>query len=249
MIADVWTVMRKELRELVFQRSGMRGAGRGGWLNLAIIAVVFGIFLPLQLGREWITAPFLLIYWAWVPLFLVSSVIADSFAGERERHTLETLLASRLSDRAILFGKIAAGIVYGCGLTFISLLIGAVTVNIAHWSGRVLFYPAQSALGGVALSLLGGGLAATAGVIVSLRAASVRQAAQTMSLAIMVLLFVPIFGFQALPAAWKARLAQSVAHLDVGQAILIGVIALFVLDALALIAAMARFKRARLILD
>lgn len=249
MIADIWTVMRKELRELLFQRSSMRGAGRGGWLNLAIIAVVFGIFLPLQLGTDWVNSPIVLIYWAWVPLFLVSGVIADSFAGERERHTLETLLASRLSDQAILFGKIAAGIAYGCGLTFISLLLGVVTVNVTRWSGSVLFYPARIAAGGVVLSLFGAGLAATAGVLVSLRATSVRQAAQTMSLAIMILLFVPILGLQALPAAWKARLAQAVTTLDLTQVILAGLAVLVVLDAITLAAAMARFQRARLILD
>ena len=37
------------------------------------------------------------VMWMWFSLLLVINVVADSFAGERERHTLETLLASRLS--------------------------------------------------------------------------------------------------------------------------------------------------------
>ena len=69
---------------------------------------VFGVFLPLQNGASWVTSPITMVYWAWMPLMLVTGVIADSFAGERERHTLETLLASRLPDRAILLGKVAA---------------------------------------------------------------------------------------------------------------------------------------------
>ena len=37
-------------------------------------------------------------------------MIADGIPGERERHTLETLLASRLSDRSILLGKVMAAV-------------------------------------------------------------------------------------------------------------------------------------------
>jgi len=70
--------------------------------------------------------------WAWVPLFLVMGVIAYSFAGDRERHTLETLLASRLSNRAILLGKIAAAVGYALRVTLLSLAAGLVTVNVAH---------------------------------------------------------------------------------------------------------------------
>lgn len=47
------------------------------------------------------------------PLVLTLTMVADSFAGERERHALETLLASRLSDRAILLGEAAALTSYG----------------------------------------------------------------------------------------------------------------------------------------
>ena len=65
-------------------------------------------------------------------------MIADSFAGERERHTLETLLASRLSDRAILFGKIAACIAYGWLMAMLCVLVGTITENVSHWEGQVL---------------------------------------------------------------------------------------------------------------
>ena len=78
--------------------------------------------------------------------------------------------------------------------------------RLGSCQGELLMYQPNIALGGLALSFLGAGLAATAGVLVSLRAGSVRQAAQTMSIAIMVLLFVPIFGLQALPAETQQRL-------------------------------------------
>lgn len=108
-MADVLAVASKEWRELLGPR-GFRGKS-----GIALILVAFGIILPLQTGRAWITAPSVVIAWSWVPMFLVSTVIADAIAGERERHTLETLLATRLSDNAILFGKIAAAIGYAGG--------------------------------------------------------------------------------------------------------------------------------------
>ena len=249
MIHDIVTVAQKELKEILLVRSMGRINQRGGWLNLVLIMGVFGIFLPLNSGPDWIDSPGTLFLWAWVPLFLVTGVTADSFAGERERHTLETLLASRLPDEAILMGKVMAAVLYGWGLALISVVLGVITINVAFWEGQVRMYPPEFALGGLALGLLGAGLAATAGVLVSLRSGSVRQAAQTMSLAIMVLLFVPVFGLQALPDETTARLMEALARLNMSQ-VVVGILALLlVIDAALLGAAMARFKRARLILD
>jgi ABC-2 type transport system permease protein len=245
MMVDVWTVMRKEWKEILF----LRGSLRGGAIGLLIMLGVFGIVLPLQTGRAWVESPMVLVYWVWVPLFLVSGVIADSFAGERERHTLEALLSTRLSDRSILFGKIGAAVGYAWGVTLVCLLLGLATVNLAYGRGEWLVYPAEVGWGILGLSLLGATLVANAGVLISLRASSVRQAQQTLSIAIMLLLFVPIFGSQALPAGWRRRIAEALMMADVTQAVLIAVAVLVVLDFGLLIAAMARFKRARLILS
>jgi ABC-2 type transport system permease protein len=250
MMGDIVTVVVKELKEYLLQRGGLsRSSGaRGGWLSLLLLVAVFGILLPYQSGRDWVQTP-VVIVWAWVPLFLTTSITADSFAGERERHTLETLLASRLSDRAILLGKVAAAISYGWGVTLVSLAVGLVTVNVAFRDGGLALYPLEAALGGLLLSFLAAGLAATAGVLVSLRAATVRQAAQTMSIAIMVLLFVPIFGFQALPPATVNEVMLWVEEVGVNGLVLVVALGLALLDAALLAAAMARFQRAKLILD
>lgn len=249
MIADILTVAQKELKEIVLSRTTGGLNRRGGWLNLILIIGVFGIFLPYQNGPDWVESPTTLFLWTWVPLFLVSGVTADSFAGERERHTLETLLASRLSDQSILFGKVLAAILYGWGLAMISVVLGVITVNVAFWEGAVRLYPLDFVLAGLLLGLLGAGLSATAGVLVSLRSGSVRQAAQTMSLAIMILLFVPVFGVQALPAETQARLFAALQGMRLSQILLIIAGVLLVLDLGLLGAAMARFQRARLILD
>ena len=124
-MTDAWAIIWKEWREMLGQR-GLRGKS-----GLLLTIGVFGIALPLQAGRAWIESPVLLVTWSWVPMFLVSTVIADAFAGERERHTLETLLATRLSDRTILFGKMGAAIGYAAAITVASLVLGVLTVNVA----------------------------------------------------------------------------------------------------------------------
>lgn len=244
MITDIWTIIWKEIKEILFQRGNLRG----GWLGLLVFIGVFGIFMPLQSGPAWVESPTGLFIWGWVPFLLVSGVVAGSFAGERERHTLETLLASRLSDRAILFGKIAAAIAYGWGITMVSVLLGLITINVVHWQGRPIFYPAATGLGIVGLSFLVAMLAAGLGVLVSLRAATVRQAQQTFSIAFF-LLFIPLFVLPMLPEEWQARLIDLAANADFGAIVSIVAITLLVIDVILILAAMARFKRDRLILD
>lgn len=243
----VRTMFWKEWREVLKPRSG--GAGRSAWMSLAVTIVVFGVCLPLQTGRDWVESPATLVYWAWVPLFLVNGVVADAFAGERERHTLETLLTSQLSDEAILLGKVLAAVVYGCGLTFAGMVVGVVTVSLTYGHGHLLVYPPLVIVGGMALCLLGAGLAASAGVLVSLRAPTVRQAAQTLSVGVMLLVFVPVFGLRAVPASAKAALDFWLTGLNPRVALVLVLLVLAALDGVILAVARTRFRRNKLAVD
>lgn len=245
MIADVLTVAWKEWRELL----QLGGSHRGGRFSLVILVGVFGVLLPLQSGAAWVRSPATVFYWGWVPLMLVSSAVADSFAGERERHTLETLLASRLPDRAILLGKIGAAVAYGWGLVFAMLLLSLITVNLSARSGPLLMFPWRFAVGAPLMALLGAGLAATAGVLVSLRAQTVRQAAQTLNIGVLLLVFIPVLGVQALPEAWLTQFGAWALTVGVDGLLWPAAAVLAVLDLGLLAAAFARFKRAKLVLD
>jgi ABC-2 type transport system permease protein len=244
-MGDVLTVAWKEWREIIL----LGGSLRGGRVSLFVLLGVFGVFLPFQSGAEWVTSPATLFYWGWLPLMLVAGVVADSFAGERERHTLETLLASRLPDRAILFGKILAAITYGWGIVMAMLLLSLVTVNVTVREGHLLLFPWRFAVGAPLLAWLGAGLAATAGVLVSLRAATVRQAAQTLNIGILLLILIPALAAQALPDAWKAQAGAWLMSEGVDGVLWTTAAALAVLDLLLLAAAIGRFRRSRLILD
>ena len=243
MLTDIATIIWKESREFITVRPGLRG----GWTGLLIILAVFGILIPIQSGREWLSSPTTILMWSWLPFILVNSVVADAFAGERERHTLETLLASRLSDKAILIGKICSAIIYGWGITMIGILVALVTVNVSNWNGEILFFPPMIGLAVFVLSFLVAWLAAGLGVMVSLRAASVRQAQQTLSVAFL-MLFIPLLLLPLLPSNLQATVQNAVTGVDLLQVIIIVALALLLVDLILLAAAFRRFKRSELIL-
>jgi ABC-2 type transport system permease protein len=112
-----------------------------------------------------------------------AGMVADTFAGERERDTLEALLASRLPDRAIVLGKVGAVAAYGWLITMLCWFAGWVVVSVAFGAAApgplfVLAWP-------LLLSGLAACFVALIGVLISLRAQSVRQAQQLMSVAML----------------------------------------------------------------
>ncbi len=240
-MTDTLTVAWKEWKEL-FAEGGRR---RSGWFRIAILLALVGVVLPLQSGPAWTSSPVLLAMAAWMPFILISAIIADAFAGERERHTLETLLASRLSDTAILAGKIAAAVAYGWGVMLLACAVGLAVVDIA--ARKPLLYPAWMVAGVLGVGLLTSLLAAGAGVLVSLRAPTVRQAQQTLSIASMLLVFVPAFGLPALPAHLRHAALARLARLDPHALVATAAAALLLLDLALIAAARARFRRGRLI--
>lgn len=242
MLADILTVAGKEFKEIIKQ-----GGRRGGWSYLILLGV-FGVFFPLQAGPEGVqsgTSAFILV---WLAYLSVSNAVVDSFAGERERRTLETLLATRLSDTAILLGKFAAAAAYGIGISLALLIVSVISVNLLHpGQGLIMYSPLALGLFLVGLLVIAT-LAAGLGVLVSLRAPTVRQAQQTMSMA-MFALFVPIILLSLLPDTFQERAFATLQGVN-PVTVLLAVIAVVVaVDVGLVLAALARFKRARLILD
>src|SRR5574339_839063 len=118
MAADSFSMLWKEWKELL----QFQGSSRSGLIGLLIMIGIFGIVMPIQWGSMWVESGASLTLWLVIPMMLAAMIVADSFAGERERHTLETLLASRLSDQAILLGKITEAVGYGWSLTLAALV-------------------------------------------------------------------------------------------------------------------------------
>ncbi len=242
MIGDVLAIVRKEILEL------FSGGGRGKFAPLVLL-VIDGVFVPLRAGSNWVDSYQVVGFAVALSMFLVLSVVADSFAGERERHTLETLLASRLSDQTILIGKIVTVVLYGWGLTVASLLIGLVAVNLSVSNGQILLYPARRAAVTLVLSLLASILSAGIGVLVSLRSSTVRQATQVLTIGPVAVFFVIFFGLQALPASVRSEIVNRLNSMGLSTVAIVLLVVLLVLDILILYIDSARFQRARLILD
>jgi ABC-2 type transport system permease protein len=244
MIRDIGIIIDKELKELLFQR----GHERGNIIRLLILIGFFGVLLPIQNGAKLLTSMASLVFWSWIPYIMISGITADTFAGERERHTLETLLVSRLSDRAILFGKLGAVISYGWGLTIITILVNLVTLNLAFWQGHIMFYPA-SLFGLILLvSLLVAFFTAGLGIIISLRSTSARSAQQTMSV-LMFALMIPLFMLTLLPANVLAGISTLVSGINPSQFIGVFVATLFFIDVGLILFSISRFRREKLIGD
>ena len=147
------------------------------------------ILLPWDSGLRWVESYVSLLIACAIPVLLVAMLIPNSFAGERERHTLETLLASRLPDWAILFGKVAIAVVFSWGVTLFLLLISLVTINILYGAGTLILFKPMVALAGLALSLLLAMFSAGVGVLISLKSNTTQEATQKL---IAILLLPPI---------------------------------------------------------
>jgi ABC-2 type transport system permease protein len=239
------TVMWKERKGL------FRVRGRRVQALLALFSpVLLAIYFPLQEGADWVESPLSLLLAFVAPLILVGISIPDAFAGERERHTLPTLLAGRLPDRAILFGKIITSVAFAWGVTLVLLLLSLVPVNVIHWDGRVLFYKPSILFAALAFGLLVAMLTATAGVLFSLRAATAQEAQQTLMAVLLIPPLILQFGlfFILQSETGEARFREVLATLSFEQVILVIVAVLLVLDGVLLLAAVARFQRARLVL-
>lgn len=245
MISDIVTVMTKEWREFFAFGEGRR---RTSLIALLVLVFLFGFFLPFQIGPTMITSPVaVVLYSIFFPFTLVSNIIADAIAGERERHTLETLLASRLSDRAILLGKLGAVVVYSCVISLGSALVGVVVANLRS-GGSFQVYPANTIVAIIVFTLLISLLFAGLGVLISLHSSSVRQAQQTMGVALIVFVMLPFLVYYALSPEGRRQFLNSLAAANSPAFGLTIFGILIAANLIVIAAAFASFRRSHLIL-
>lgn len=256
MLADIRTVMWKERRERAGQQRGLRNKIS----SLVIPVITFGmmaIYSPLAVGAEWATSPLTLFISVLVPLMVVGTSIADSFAGERERKTLETLYASRLPERAILLGKMSVPFVDSMIVTIILHVVSLLVVNLTNWNQKIIFYTSDIVLANLGFStMLSFGIACL-GALVSLRARTVQQATQYLMAGMMgpfVLLMISIILIgTVLPESWRIAFerffSEVVLDVDLSQ-IMVGITCLLILlDLILLVVVMYHCQRSKLVLD
>ena len=245
MSASLSPMFWKEWRELQRSRSGLAGRLAGIFLPLAVM----GALLPWQFGPAWVQTPVGLGFWCWVSLLMVTPQAADSIAGERERHTLDTLLALPISDGGILFGKVGAATLYGWVMGTATALLSLVTINLTHWEGAIRLYPTTLFLGGLLLSGLSALLGSSAGLLLSMRSPTVRQAQQSLSLVVLLLALGPLIASLVAPPAFWTRLPGMAGHGAFAAVFPLLALALGLIDLFLLLVATRRFRRHLLLRD
>jgi len=186
--------------------------------------------LVLVLG--YIFAPFFLI----IPLMFSTVIAAESFAGERERKTIEALLYTPASDTELFLGKVVAAGLPAVVITWLCFLAYIVVVNSASYSimGRIWFplatwYPLIFWVA-PAISMLG--IAAT--VLISARNPTFMGAYQ--SSASLVLLVVGLMVGQV----------TGLLYLTVGVGLAVGAV-IWLIDVVLMVIAVRTFNRAKLL--
>lgn len=169
LIADSLTIAYKEWREWF-----ARGA-RLGWGGLLVLMVVWSIAAPFALRQVSAGAMLVVLVWLSLPMAISGVIVADSFAGERERQTLETLLTSRLSDHAIVIGKIVAVVIFAVVLLILDLAPGIVVVASGAAGPEIARNAARLGFWALAIGLPLIALVISAGAIFALYAYTARQ--------------------------------------------------------------------------
>jgi len=147
-----------------------------------------------------------------VPLIVASVIAADSFAGERERKSLEALLYLPTTDTELLAAKILSAWLPAVTVGGVGFVLYGLTINLFGWPvmGR-LFFPTWTWLViGLWVMPAVAGLGLGVGALISSRVGTVQESSQLGSIVVMPLLVL-------LLAQLGGRL-----HLGVPQALLLG---------------------------
>lgn len=209
-----------------------QGTTRRAYLGLVLFIgwlLVNAVTLPWMF--EW---PLMVMMLSLFPLVLLMGYLADSFAGERERGTLESLLLSPVPDWAIVCGKLSALVfvsLFACGVLLTAHAIIARIVGggvTPHWYALALYVNAIIST-----------IAASLGLIVSWSAASVQAAQQLFAYCIIGLGIITVM-YMYLPTA----VGQVLGRLDLAALTVVGAI----IASGSLIIVIRAFHRDRLLL-
>lgn len=173
---DLLTVLWKE-RLMLFRYRG----GRMRFVLTLLSPLLLAFYASWSSGIRWVIQPVPTLPCMLVAILAVIIIVPETFAGERERHTLETLLATRLSDASILFGKLGMAVLFAMILVGVVLVLGLITANVFHWQGELLLYTPRNLAVILYVSLIASIFVAALGVIISLGAETVQEATQTLA--------------------------------------------------------------------
>jgi len=246
--AEIAAIMWKEWRQLL-QRTGGKV-----WvfvLRILLSFVFIALIIPVEIENGAIVDYSWNLVWVTMPSVIVLGLVSFSFAGERETHTLPTLLASPLSDRALVLGKIGFPVIYGFVCSLIISLCLLLKINIVSDSRELILYSQESLISGLLTSWLVATFVGTLGVYTSMKAPTIRQAQTSLVLTMLVVILLPLISFVAsaflIPQDIKTNLIEFVAGLNSSTAIVIILLGLAVFDLILIFLVLKWFDRDKLL--
>lgn len=150
----------------------------------------------IYLAAAYLFAPMFLI----VPLMVSSVIGADSFAGEKERKTLEGLLYTPITDLELYAAKLLVAWIPAALVSVIGCIAYSLVIDLAAWNimGRIFMPTLGLIVQAVWLAPAAAGLGLGAMVLVSSRVKSVQEATQTGSMIVLPVVVVIVSQFAGL---------------------------------------------------
>ena len=249
MIKQIFVIMSKEWEDLKSTLFSYHNLLAGIW-SVLLFCAAFGVYEPLKIGPDWLQSPVMVFSLSvLVPFVSIGSISPYSFVGERERGTLEPLLATPVSDQAILFGKIGMAVLCGWVVTAINMLLGLGSINLLQTNAGFLLYPSGILIPTVLLSLLFSIFTAIVGTNSSLYAKTNLEAQKKFVMILFVPMLLPAFLVGPLrPMEWKAIIFQMMPQLASANLFPVLIALLFIIDCIFMVIVLTRFHRKQLLL-
>lgn len=172
-IETIFHVVKKEIKELKNNRAFI--------MYYLYIIILTGVVLPLFTEFNtgiWGVSMYLLIIVCFIGIIIPSTLISDSFAGEKERKTLETLISTPITITALYLGKVFfAIIVTECiiVIVYISNLIVYNVISLIQGGGFFMPFNGRSHFVYVILSFAVGCFISFFGSILSIHTKNVKS--------------------------------------------------------------------------
>ena len=216
------------------------------YVSTLMYVMFFGVFPAWFLREALASSPLVLFYISLAPLVTGAGMATLAFAGERENHTLETLLSTPLGERAILLGKVMVYTIYAWLYALLCLAAGCITASLL---ARMTVIPDPalifSALWVGALTAL---FSTNMGTLASLRSGTVKEAGRKLQLLFMMFV-VPYIVINFLPDQARAGLMSALGRVGVVPIALLATVVLAVVNLALIRRAAQRFVRREMILD
>lgn len=216
-------------------------------IGMAILPFYLGIIMPLSFSSIPIpgfiegTLPLILILLLSFMGSMGSSIfVVYAFAGEREANTLPTLLSTRLSDSALVFGKMLFSFVTAMILNALTFITFTTTLSIRLGSVAKAVNPILNptfAVGIILVPLLFAAFSIAVGMLISTKILSTKAAS-----GVSVLPEIPIIG------AFGFMLIANPFRLTTLQNILVVCAILVALTSVFMVITLGMFKRERMII-